>query len=42
MTEILCVQVQIDTGSSDLWLDTTGVDISSLIQTGQTTNVTYG
>lgn len=34
--------VQLDTGSSDLWLDTTGVDLSSLTQTGITTGLSYG
>lgn len=34
--------VQLDTGSSDLWLDTTGADLSSLTQTGVQTGLTYG
>lgn len=34
--------VQLDTGSSDLWLDTTGVDLSSLTKTGVQTGLTYG
>lgn len=34
--------VQLDTGSSDLWLDTTGADLSSLTQTGLQTGLTYG
>ena len=35
-------QVQLDTGSSDLWLDTTGQSLSSLTNTGQQTGVVYG
>ncbi|PAV20460.1 NADP+-dependent D-mannitol dehydrogenase [Pyrrhoderma noxium] len=34
--------VQLDTGSSDLWLDTTGVDLSGLTDTGVQTGLTYG
>ena len=34
--------VQLDTGSSDLWLDTTGADLSSLTNTGIQTGLTYG
>lgn len=34
--------VQLDTGSSDLWLDTTGVDLSKLTQTGITSGLSYG
>jgi hypothetical protein len=35
-------QVQLDTGSSDLWLDTTGIDTSSLTATGVNQSLTYG
>lgn len=34
--------VQLDTGSSDLWLDTTGQSLSSLTNTGLQTGVVYG
>ncbi|KAH8110313.1 aspartic peptidase domain-containing protein [Phellopilus nigrolimitatus] len=34
--------VQLDTGSSDLWLDTAGTDLSSLKQTGIQSGLSYG
>lgn len=34
--------VQLDTGSSDLWLDTTGLDLSSFEDTGVESTITYG
>ena len=34
--------VQLDTGSSDLWLDTTGVDLSSFEDTGVVSTIEYG
>ncbi|KAL5521820.1 hypothetical protein ACEPAF_2568 [Sanghuangporus sanghuang] len=34
--------VQLDTGSSDLWIDTSGVDLSGLTATGLETGLTYG
>ncbi|THH09569.1 hypothetical protein EW145_g1912 [Phellinidium pouzarii] len=33
--------IQLDTGSSDLWLDTAGIDLSSLTQTGYETGLSY-
>ncbi|KAI5119387.1 hypothetical protein M0805_001061 [Coniferiporia weirii] len=33
--------VQLDTGSSDLWLDTQGVNFSDLIDTGVNSSITY-
>ncbi|EJD05356.1 acid protease [Fomitiporia mediterranea MF3/22] len=35
-------EVQLDTGSSDLWIDTTGLDLSRLTNTGVQTGLTYG
>ena len=34
--------VQLDTGSSDLWIDTTGADLGSFTNTGIQTGLTYG
>ncbi|KAL5537140.1 hypothetical protein ACEPAF_963 [Sanghuangporus sanghuang] len=33
--------VQLDTGSSDLWLDTTGIDLSSFTDTGVKSSISY-
>ena len=35
-------EVQLDTGSSDLWFDTTGVDLSSFTNTSIFTSIPYG
>ena len=35
-------EVQLDTGSSDLWIDTSGVNLGSLTSTGLETGLTYG
>ena len=41
MTELL--QVQLDTGSSDLWLNTEGITLSdNAVDTGVFTSLTYG
>ena len=34
--------VQLDTGSSDLWIDTTGMDLKGFTETGVETGLTYG
>ena len=34
-------QVTVDTGSSDLWLDTTGMDLSSFTNTSVMTSIAY-
>jgi len=35
-------EVQLDTGSSDLWLDTKGLDLKDFTNTGLTGSITYG
>ncbi|KAL0948548.1 hypothetical protein HGRIS_011108 [Hohenbuehelia grisea] len=36
------LDVQLDTGSSDLWIDTDGIDISQFVDTSAETAITYG
>lgn len=36
------LEVQLDTGSADLWFDTTGMDLSSFTNTSIFTSISYG
>ena len=41
-TPLLLPQVQIDSGSSDLWINTEGVEVNGLVDVGMNSTTSYG